>query len=247
MRSKLVVANWKMHGSSGFVTRMAGYLATETDFGGTDQVVICPPVPYVQELGHLLAGTRIQVGAQNLSEHESGAYTGEVSADMLRDLGCRWTIVGHSERRSLFAESSQLVANKALRALNAGLGAIVCVGETGAERDSGQTEAVVRRQLEPVLALEGLAGNVDRLVIAYEPVWAIGTGLTATPGQAQEVHGFIRRELGRHSAVPLLYGGSIRTGNAAELFAEPDIDGGLVGSASLVAGDFLGICRAMPD
>lgn len=247
MRSKLVIANWKMNGSSGFTAQMAGDLIAGIADVNADQVVVCPPSLYIASLNEYLSGSPIEVGAQNLCDQSQGAYTGEISAEMLVDSGCQWVLVGHSERRALYAESSELVADKTQQAVQSGLTAVVCIGETLEQRQSGETEAVVASQLKPVLELDGIEQYVDKLVFAYEPVWAIGTGETASPEQAQQVHAFIRSELGEHlHNVPLLYGGSVKPANAAELFAEPDIDGGLIGGASLQAEDFLTICRAWP-
>lgn len=248
MRSKLVVANWKMNGSFSFSEHMASDLKAGFDSAMTQSVVVCPPFPYLSNLRDQLSGSGIQIGAQNLSNHASGAYTGEVSAEMLVDAGCRWVIVGHSERRELFAESSELVAAKTATALEAGLNAIVCIGETLEDRQSGETENVISEQLQPVLELDGIERYAKQLVLAYEPVWAIGTGETASPEQAQQVHQYIRAELNEElKDVSILYGGSVKPGNAAELFAEPDIDGGLIGGASLNAEDFLNICGALAN
>jgi len=247
MRSKLVIANWKMNGSSSFLADMADSLKAGANSVTVDSVVVCPPFLYLPGLKEHLADSIVEVGGQNLSEHVSGAYTGEISADMLIDAGCRWVIVGHSERRALFAENNELVAEKTLKALHAGLNAIVCIGETLEERQSGDTEEVISAQLKPVLELDGIEQYRSQLIFAYEPVWAIGTGETASPEQAQQVHQYIRAELGKElKNVSILYGGSVKPNNAAELFAEADIDGGLIGGASLNAGDFLSICRAMP-
>jgi triosephosphate isomerase len=203
------------------------------------------PFPYLQQAADALAGSPVAWGGQTLSEHDSGAFTGEVSGAMLRDLGCRFVIVGHSERRALFGERDAQIAAKFGAAQRAGLIPILCVGETLAERDRGETEEVVGRQLRAVIDSAGVAA-VAEAVVAYEPVWAIGTGRTATPDQAQSVHAFIRAQLGAGAAgkVPLLYGGSVKPDNASALFAMPDVDGGLIGGASLLAADFLAICRA---
>ena len=202
-------------------------------------------IPVVAEW---LGGSRIAWGGQNLSAHKSGAYTGEVSGAMLRDFGCSHVIVGHSERRALYGEGDEVVAEKFRAAQNVGLVPILCVGETLAEREAGETEAVIARQLDAVVHLAGVAA-MDSAIIAYEPVWAIGTGKTATPAQAQAVHAFIRQRLAQLSAtvaerLRILYGGSVKAANAQELFGQPDIDGGLIGGASLDAGEFLAICRA---
>lgn len=212
------------------------------------QVAVCAPAPYLAQCQQLLSGTPVMWGAQDVSAHDAGAYTGEVSAAMLRDFDCAYVIVGHSERRAYHGESDEVVGRKAARAIAAGLIPIVCVGETLAERDAGQTEQVVQRQLEAVLAQ--LAGNdLGKLVVAYEPVWAIGTGKTATPQMAQDVHAFLRsriaaRDAQAASGVQILYGGSMKPDNAAELLAMADIDGGLIGGAALKAADFLAIVRA---
>ena len=247
MRTKLVIANWKMNGSCQFIEDMAASLATENNFGGTDTLVICPPTPYLQSLNRALKSSQIQIGAQNLSEFASGAYTGEVSAAMILDAGAKWVIVGHSERRAYYGESNDGVASKVKRAIDCGLNAVVCVGETLEQRQAGITKKVIAEQLDPVLQLADLASCADRLVIAYEPVWAIGTGETASPEQAQEIHAYIRLQLGQElNGVAIVYGGSVKPDNAAQLFAQQDIDGGLVGGAALVAEDFLAICRAFP-
>ncbi len=212
------------------------------------QVAVCAPAPYLAQCQQLLAGTSVAWGAQDVSAHDAGAYTGEVSAAMLRDFDCAYVIVGHSERRAYHGESDEMVGRKAARAIAAGLIPIVCVGETLAEREAGQTDQVVQRQLEAVLAQ--LAGNdLGKLVVAYEPVWAIGTGKTATPQMAQDVHAFLRgriaaRDAQAASGIQILYGGSMKPDNAAELLAMADIDGGLIGGAALKAADFLAIVRA---
>lgn len=205
------------------------------------QVGVCVPFPYLAQVAQSLAGSTISWGAQDLSVHAHGAYTGEISGAMLADFSCRWVLVGHSERRAIHAESDQLVADKAKAALTSGLTPVVCVGESLTERDAGQAVAVIARQLAPVLALGAEA--VKKMVVAYEPVWAIGTGRTASPEQAQEVHAAIRGALKGIGAaqVQILYGGSVKAANAASLFAMPDIDGALVGGASLVAEEFLAI------
>ncbi len=204
------------------------------------------PFPYLPETAVTLAGSDLRWGAQDCSAHDSGAYTGEVSAAMLAEFGCRYAIVGHSERRALHGETDQLVADKARAALAHGITPIVCVGETREQREAGQTDAVVKRQLSAVI--HALAHCAGEIVVAYEPVWAIGTGLTATPEQAQAVHALLRAQLraatARADAMTLLYGGSVKPDNAAALFAQPDIDGGLIGGASLKAADFIAICRA---
>jgi triosephosphate isomerase len=247
MRKKLVAGNWKMHGSRS----MAEGLVREIAQGkpADINVLVCPPVPYLATLVAAHAGSGVAFGAQDISEHEGqGAYTGEVAAAMVADVGAQWTLVGHSERRHYHHESNEQVARKFAAARAAGLTPILCVGETLEQREAGETEAVIARQLQAVFSLNGLA-SFDTAVIAYEPVWAIGTGRTASPQQAQDVHAFIRSQLDQGDAMiarltRLLYGGSVKAANAAELFAQPDVDGGLIGGASLVAADFLAICHA---
>jgi triosephosphate isomerase len=246
-RHPLVAANWKMNGSIAANERwLAAFRAGATSLGC--EAVVCAPYPYLAQLWVGLQGIPAEVGAQDLSEHRAGAYTGDVAGEMLADVGCRWVIVGHSERRALHGESNERVAAKVARALEAGLRPIVCVGETLAEREAGRTNEVVRAQLQTVLDAVDVAA-LERGAIAYEPVWAIGTGRTATPAQAQQVHAAIRAQLAAvdsrvAAAVRVLYGGSVKPDNAAALFAEPDIDGGLIGGASLSAEDFLRICAA---
>jgi triosephosphate isomerase len=247
MRRRIVAGNWKLHGSRAFATRLVSELVAALPLGGVE-LVILPPLPYLGDLIEDFEDQPIAFGAQDVSANEKGAYTGEVSAAMLADVGARYGLVGHSERRRYHHESNALVARKFLAARNAGLAPVLCVGETLEQRQAGQTEAVIVDQLEPVLALAGVAA-FDGAVVAYEPVWAIGTGRTASPEQVQEVHAFIRGVMARHDAriadsLPLLYGGSVRPDNAAELFAQADVDGGLIGGASLVAADFLAIARA---
>jgi triosephosphate isomerase len=237
---RLVIGNWKMNGS--LASNAALLIALRQASGGVQaaHLAVCVPFPYLAQVSQALESTVVSWGAQDLSAHPKGAYTGDVSAAMLKDFACRWALVGHSERRALHGESDQLVADKALAALLAGLTPVVCVGESLAERDAGEVNAVIARQLQPILALGTDA--VQRMVIAYEPVWAIGTGRSATPEQAQAVHASIRAMLpNKAQNVPLLYGGSVKPDNAASLFAMADIDGALVGGASLIAQDFLGI------
>ena len=207
----------------------------------TDNVAVCVPFPYLGQVSAALASSAIAWGAQNVSEHDSGAYTGEVSGAMLKEFGCRYAIVGHSERRTLYGEDDKRVAAKFVAARRAGLTPILCVGETLEQRERGETESVVARQLDVAVSAAG-AGALSGAVLAYEPVWAIGTGKNATPQQAQDVHAFLRGRLS--GEVTILYGGSVKPGNAKELFAMPDIDGGLIGGASLVAEDFVAICAA---
>ncbi len=248
MRTPLVAGNWKMNGTRETIAALLdGILAGIGDVKAAE-VAVCPPYPYLAEVGQRLAGSPVAWGAQNASQEEKGAFTGEVSVTMLKDFDCRYVIVGHSERRTLYGETDEVVAAKFARVRDAGMAPILCVGETLEEREAGVTEQVVERQLKAVVDKVGAAAIADG-VIAYEPVWAIGTGRTATPEQAQEVHAFIRGLLAGHDGavaegVRILYGGSVKGANAAELFAKPDIDGGLIGGASLVADEFLTICRA---
>ena len=247
MRRRIVAGNWKLHGTRDFATRLVGDLVEHLPLSGVD-VVVLPPLPYLGDLIEDFEDRQVAFGAQDVSANEQGAYTGEVSAAMLVDVGARYGLVGHSERRRYHHEGSELVARKFVAACNVGLVPILCVGETLEERQAGRTEAVIAAQLRPVLDLAGV-GPFAGAVVAYEPVWAIGTGQTATPAQAQAVHAFIRGEVAARDArigdsLPLLYGGSVKPDNAAELFAQPDIDGGLIGGASLVAADFLAIARA---
>lgn len=248
MRRKLVAGNWKMNGSRKNAQALVGAIKQGAERMENVEMVLCPPFVYLSEVGAQLAGSAILLGAQNLSDKTEGAYTGEVAGAMLRDVGCTYVIVGHSERRSLYGEDDALVALKAAAALGAGLKPILCVGETLQEREQSITETVIARQLDAVLSTVGVEG-LAKGVIAYEPVWAIGTGRTATPAQAQEVHAYLRRRIAVHNAtiadkIQILYGGSVKADNAAELFAMPDIDGGLIGGASLHAGQFLAICQA---
>ena len=235
-----------MHGSLASNASLLSDIAAGLD-GESAACAVCAPAPYLQQCRQLLEGGKLAWGAQDVSAHASGAYTGEVSAPMLADFACRYVIVGHSERRAYHAESSELVARKALAALGAGIVPIVCVGETLAQREAGQTMEVVGTQLGAVLGLLDDAA-VARIVVAYEPVWAIGTGRTATPEMAQEVHARLRVQLKERSAAagmaPILYGGSMKPDNATQLMAQPDIDGGLIGGAALKAADFLAIIRA---
>ena len=244
MRKKLVVGNWKMHGNRASNALLLSGLKEAGPW--TADVAVCVPFPYITETALALTGTQIAYGSQDCSAHEQGAYTGEVSSAMLADIGCRFAIVGHSERRAYHQESDQLVADKAKAALAHGVTPIVCVGETLAEREAGQTEHVVKRQLAAVI--HTLTHCIGEIVLAYEPVWAIGTGLTATPEQAQAVHAVLRQQLRaatqKADAMRILYGGSVKADNAAQLFAQPDIDGGLIGGAALKAADFSAICRA---
>jgi len=248
MRQPLVAGNWKMNGSKASIKALLDGIKQGIGDVKKAEVAVCVPYIYIPEVESQLGGSAIGWGAQNLSTESSGAFTGEIAASMLLDFHCRYVLVGHSERRTLYGEDDLTVAKKFAVARAAGLVPILCVGETLAEREQGITEQVVARQLDAVIALEGVAALADA-VIAYEPVWAIGTGKTASPEQAQEVHAFIRKHLAAASAevaqkVRVLYGGSMNAANAASLLAQPDIDGGLIGGASLKAEDFLTICRA---
>ena len=243
---KLVAGNWKMNGSlAANAALVQALLADRAQAWGCD-VAVCVPAPYLAQLQSLTQGSALALGAQDVSAQEGGAFTGENAAAMLKDFGVRYCLVGHSERRQYHQESDALVAAKAQRALAAGITPIVCVGETLAEREAGATEAVIKRQLAAVVHVNGHC--ISEIVLAYEPVWAIGTGKTASPEQAQAVHAVLRQQLQAASAsadrVRVLYGGSMNAGNAASLLAQPDIDGGLIGGASLKAADFLSIIRA---
>ena len=247
MRTKFVAGNWKMNGNLASNQVLLQALVAALSRVAGVKCAICAPFPYLAQVQQLLSGSGVSWGAQNVSQFEAGAYTGEVSGAMLVDFGCRYVIVGHSERRSLMGETSEVVAEKYAAALKAGLTPILCVGETLNEREAGATERVVGKQLEAVLEHSG-ALSFAHAVIAYEPVWAIGTGKTATPEQAQAVHAYIRGRLAEHDAavaqnVQVLYGGSVKAGNAGQLFAMPDIDGGLIGGASLDANELVAICK----
>ncbi|HEX7954791.1 MAG TPA: triose-phosphate isomerase [Burkholderiales bacterium] len=248
MRQRLAVGNWKMHGNLPDNRALLDKVAIAARDLNRAVAVVCVPYPYLAQAQSALAGSKAAWGGQNVSQHPKGAFTGEVSAAMLREFGCRYVIVGHSERRQIFGEDDATVALKAAAVLAEGMTPIVCVGETLAEREQGITEAVVGRQLGAVAQQLGVAG-LKASVLAYEPVWAIGTGKTATPEQAQAVHACLRGVLAdRDSAVaaqtPILYGGSVKAANAAELFGMQDVDGGLIGGASLVAEEFIAICHA---
>jgi len=248
MRQPLVAGNWKMNGSADSARALVDGIKAGIGAIRTAEMVVCPPFVYIPQVAAQLAGSAISFGAQDVSDQEAGAFTGEVAPNMLADIGCKYVIVGHSERRSLYGESDAFTARKFAAARKAGLVPILCVGELLEEREQGITEQVVARQLDAVIALEGI-GALGGAVIAYEPVWAIGTGKTASPDQAQEVHAFIRGKLAALDAtvaerVQILYGGSMNPGNAAELLAMPDIDGGLIGGASLKPADFLAIGKA---
>ena len=248
MRDYLVAGNWKMNGSTASSKELVAGIVAGAPQSDRAKLLICPPFPYLAAVATQIAGSRVSLGAQNVSEHESGAFTGEVAPAMLRDIGCEYVIVGHSERRSLYGETSFAVAAKFKAALDVGLKPILCVGETLEQRESGGTESVVEVQLGAVIDKVGIAG-FKSAVVAYEPVWAIGTGVTASPEQAQDVHRHIRGVMAGHDAgvaesTQILYGGSMKGENAAGLLSMPDIDGGLIGGASLKAGDFLAIAEA---
>ncbi|MDX2412780.1 MAG: triose-phosphate isomerase [Woeseiaceae bacterium] len=248
MRDFLVAGNWKMNGSTASSKELVAGIVAGAPQSDSAKVLICPPFPYLAAVARQTSGSRVLLGAQNVSEHESGAFTGEVAPAMLQDIGCEYVIVGHSERRALYGETSFAVAAKFKAALDAGLKPILCVGETLEQRESGGTESVVEVQLGAVIDKVGIAG-FKSAVVAYEPVWAIGTGVTASPEQAQDVHRHIRGVMAGHDAevaesTQILYGGSMKGENAAGLLAMPDIDGGLIGGASLKAADFLAIAEA---
>lgn len=249
MRKKLVVGNWKMHGNLVENKQLLDALVTDLTELKNAQIAVCVPFPYLHSIKENLRQTNISWGAQNLSQFDKGAYTGEVSASMLKDFGCKYVIVGHSERRAIFGETNQVVAEKFIAAQKMGLIPILCVGETLEQREDGLAEKIIEEQLSVVIELAGIEA-FDKSVIAYEPVWAIGTGKTASPQQAQEVHASIRkglRDKNREIAdeLAILYGGSVKASNATELFVMDDIDGGLIGGASLIASEFISICRAI--
>jgi len=247
MRRKIVAGNWKMHGSRAENTALVEAILAGVTSDRTT-CIICPPYVYLQEVWRMLRGGAVALGAQNVCAEPTGAHTGEISASMLKDVGCEYVVTAHSERRTIYGEDDALVARKFQAVLGKGLVPILCVGEQLADRESGRTEEVVATQLDAVIRLSGIAA-FERAIIAYEPVWAIGTGRTASPEQAQAVHAFIRQRLAREDAkiagaVRVLYGGSVKAGNATELFAMPDVDGGLIGGASLKAEEFLAIFNA---
>ena len=247
MRRKIVAGNWKLHGDRAFARALLDELAAVAAPAGVERVIL-PPMPYLSELIENYASRGLVFGAQNVSTNEKGAFTGEVSAGMLKDIGCVYGLVGHSERRQHHGETSEIVAAKFFAAKKAGLIPILCVGETLHERGAGQTEWRIEQQLGPIFAIGGPQA-LDGALVAYEPVWAIGTGKTASPEQAQAVHAFIRGEVAARDAkiagsLPILYGGSVKPDNAVALFSQTDVDGGLVGGASLVARDFLDIVAA---
>ncbi len=248
MRRPFVAGNWKMHGSRGENAQLLDGLLQNLPAQTSADIAVCPPFVYLWEIARLLKSSVVALGAQSVCAESMGAFTGEVSANMLRDIGCTYVIVGHSERRAIYKEDDALVARKFLAAQSQSLVPILCVGETLEERERGQTTSVVSRQLSAVLDVAGV-GSLTNAVVAYEPVWAIGTGKTATPEQAQEVHAHIRADVAKHDAkiasqLRILYGGSVKAANAREIFAMPDVDGGLIGGASLKADEFLKICAA---
>ena len=247
MRKTIIAGNWKMNASKDSVKRLIGGILSGME-GVNSEVLVCVPFPYLSQVELLIEGSNLKLGAQNININASGAFTGEISADMIKDFGAKHVIVGHSERRSLYGETSSVVAKKTKAALDAGMTPLLCVGESLEHRQSGKTEAVVEEQINAVIELLGI-DSFHNIIVAYEPVWAIGTGMTATPEQAQAVHLFIRNLLGESSEniaqkTPILYGGSMNAGNAVELISCPDIDGGLIGGAALKAEDFLQICKA---
>ena len=249
MRRIMVAGNWKMHGSEAMISSLLNGIADGLDESCPAEVVVFPPFPYLQLVKSKAGGTGIAWGGQTLNPNPQGAHTGEVSAGMLREFGCRYVLVGHSERRALYGESNADVAARYAAAQAADLVPVLCVGETLGQRQAGATEAVVAAQLEAVLEASGI-DSFGNAVVAYEPVWAIGTGHTATPDQAQSIHAFIRDKFAAlddtiAGQLRILYGGSVKGSNAADLFARDDIDGGLVGGASLTAEDFLAICRCV--
>lgn len=248
MRTPIVAGNWKMHGTLDSARTLAAEVAGQAAGHDGVGIVVIPPFVHLQAVRDALGGAPVALGAQDVSVHEEGAFTGEISARMLLDLGCRYVLCGHSERRQYDGESHEQVAQKFMAARRAGLVPVLCVGESLEQRENGQTEQVLRAQLEPVLRLGGPAA-FEQAVLAYEPCWAIGTGRTASPEQAQAAHRFLRGQVAAFSAtiadlLPILYGGSVKPANAAQLFAQPDVDGGLVGGASLVASEFMGIVAA---
>lgn len=248
MRQPLVAGNWKMNGSLASARALVEGIKAGIGSVSNAEMAVCPPYVYIPSVADMISGSGISLGAQDVNDQESGAHTGEVAPNMLTDIGCKYAIVGHSERRSIYGESDEFTARKFAAARKAGLVPILCVGELLEEREQGITEQVVAKQLDAVIDLEGVEALGDA-VIAYEPVWAIGTGKTATPDQAQEVHAFIRGKLASLNAdvadkVRILYGGSMNAGNAADLLAMADIDGGLIGGASLKPDDFLAIGQA---
>ncbi|WP_424947754.1 triose-phosphate isomerase [Candidatus Spongiihabitans sp.] len=248
MRTPLIAGNWKMNGDQAMAQALCREITAGAQTLSGVEVLLCPPFTLLPVVESAIAGSACQLGAQDMDINENGAFTGQISAAMLKDCGCQYVILGHSERRSIYGESDLLVAQKVAAAVAGGLTAILCVGESQAERASAITEQVIERQVQAVIDIVGIS-SFNHIVIAYEPVWAIGSGLTATPQQAQQVHDFIRRRLARDDAAVaaacrILYGGSMKPDNAGDLLAQADIDGGLIGGAALKAQDFLKICHA---
>lgn len=248
MRTPLIAGNWKMNGDQDMATALCHEITADAQTLSNVEVLLCPPFTLLLVVESALEGSRCQLGAQDMDINANGAFTGQISAAMLKDCGCKYVILGHSERRAIYGESDLLVAEKIKIAVAGGLTAILCVGESREERESGITEQVIERQIQVVIDIVGIQ-SFNNLVIAYEPVWAIGTGLTATPDQAQQVHNSIRQQLASLDAsiadtCRILYGGSMKPDNARELLEKPDIDGGLIGGAALNAQDFLKICQA---
>jgi len=248
MRKPFVAGNWKMNGSRASINTLVSGILEGMGRVNNAEVVVCPSFVYISEVANMLEGSAVNYGSQDVAKEESGAYTGEISVSMLKDMACKYAIVGHSERRALYGDTDKIVAEKFVAAQNGSVTPILCVGEVLEERESGQTEAVVERQLQAIIDLTGI-NALENSVIAYEPVWAIGTGKTASPEQAQAVHAFIRQWMSKEDAavaekVQILYGGSVKAANAKELFSQADIDGGLIGGASLAAEEFISICEA---
>jgi len=248
MRTPIIAGNWKMNGTKASVHQLLAGVVSGAGTITRSELAVCPPFPFLQMAAEALDGSPVRLGAQNVSTEKSGAFTGEVSAEMLAEFGCHYVICGHSERRSLYGEDDEIIAKKLAAARGKGLTPILCIGETLQERERGETDAVIAAQLDGIIHLGGIAA-FGVMELAYEPVWAIGTGMTATPDQAQEVHAFIRNRLAAQSQtiadkIRILYGGSMKASNASELLAQPDIDGGLIGGASLNAEEFLAIARA---
>lgn len=248
MRRSIVAANWKLHGQLSMISSLLQPIDAHAEKYSQVEVVVCPPFPYLAACKQVIQSNNVFLGAQSVAAEKQGAYTGEVAAEMLQEVGCSYVIVGHSERRQYYGENDQVVASKVSRALAAGLTPILCVGESLEQREQGQMKDVIINQLNAVVNEVGI-DRISQAVIAYEPIWAIGTGKTASPEQAQEVHSIIRSELAQHSAevsqqTRILYGGSVKADNAAELFSQPDIDGGLIGGASLDAEQFNAIVDA---
>jgi len=248
MRKPFVAGNWKLNGSRDSIKTLISGIVAGMGRVNSAEVVVCPSFVYISEVAGMLEGSAVQYGSQDVAKEDSGAYTGEISVSMLKDIDCKYAIIGHSERREYYGDTDKVVAEKFVAAQKGGVTPILCVGEVLEERESGQTEAVVERQLKAIVDLAGIKA-LAQSVIAYEPVWAIGTGKTASPAQAQAVHAFIRQwvsnqDAGTAEKVQILYGGSVKAANAKELFSMADIDGGLIGGASLVAEEFISICEA---